>query len=1398
MPEISLIDAKSGKLVPFKNAEEANAALLKTDMRGNPAYGADPIVNYMLFDSRNNTISPVSGGDINTRIGKKEFFGSSFATEEQTNAALKQRQQRLIGEAYEHQFGKGVLDLASMARIYGMAKGFMPIGVETAAEKQGLGPLAAYLREHHQSDIQTYEYGIPLAQLAVGLGVAGAAAFAGSTAAIPTAIGSLAYAGWKHLPKWVTKGGPEFIKMIARNKAVISMSKGAKGTFDVLNWQMRAVEKVGRGGAKAAQAVLKGAKPVTTAGGIAMRNISPGAAVPMVNMLLKGGATLATGTAKAAAHSGATGALYSVGAMETKHIIGDVEYSAENFMNHVMDGALFDVGLTGLVLSATAGGRLLKRGVEKVPVVGRVAKILPDVPVVDLSGQFLDMNKGMTKTGLSTMEPTAREKYTAGVVRAATVNGKIDQKKLNELLAKAGRDKEYVGDLHFILNDEQFGRDHGLDGPLLKIFDTPEELINRINMAKNKALANRNQGLSDLDNSPNFEAQRAKLSSLDEAEEAAARDHQVELDSRIERLANLEQQKKDLAQGKDEASVAGRRVAEEERRQLEIKINRLKSGEATQQEVLDELNNLDLSQEELDAHNLIYDEIGEGERLGKIIYDEGKKINIDGEWEAFHEGKKALDDAKLDLDDYIYQGTAESIDLDKEQGMLQEAMATIKKAVATGNELDEGFQLALADALDTFQLEGSLLDDLGWQIVTDVDGKKVLEGIERSISTPTGTTQVSPVPLKQVANVAYNVLRASRDMFTATAKKLNLHRKSGQQLKRSDIMEKREALKGTPKPPSAASAAYKEDKTKGLARSKLTQKKAELGQRQRVMREDAKLQSELLDRDIAAAKDHVEQLAYDRVPSTRHPGSKSVEFNRLADDLLLTTKRRWARHGKTVNGDTPYSDKDFQAEGKAEIERAEEIARDWRFNGDNTTFVYAQDVVSTLGAKTYNYALQDYKALNKINNEAFKLVRSELENKVRATGKWAMGADLGNGVAAAYTDGNRTFHVLETLLTSTSKASVGKKSVLKMDWAFYFLARRLGLGVPATMGAMATKNVLSNTMNIGSVKDRVRSKYVYQLNKMTKWGDTLNNEMIKGINAGRKLVMDTSVKFVEGLGVPPGSVVLRLSTQYHGLSDKPPEEAPKRGPGRPRKEPKASKPTSALFTPMDVLAVNNEEDRGGDSRRDAYWKRAREITAAVNRPLDADNVLTAAYEPISLWDAPLAEHLKLNAQKELEYLGSILTKNYDMQGNPEPTQLEIDRLELALNVLANTKASIYDRFLDGTLDNFSMEVFNNLRPKSAIEFKEAVSDIGQRYGHMIPYQKQLVMSKITNMNLGSVPTANLVNGIQAVVYAPDEEEPSMGNKPLGIASRTETPLEKGVQRDEWGVRARPEMTLGMV
>jgi hypothetical protein len=275
-------------------------------------------------------------------------------------------------------------------------------------------------------------------------------------------------------------------------------------------------------------------------------------------------------------------------------------------------------------------------------------------------------------------------------------------------------------------------------------------------------------------------------------------------------------------------------------------------------------------------------------------------------------------------------------------------------------------------------------------------------------------------------------------------------------------------------------------------------------------------------------------------------------------------------------------------------------------------------------------------------------------------------------------------------------------------------------------------------------------------------------------------------------------VYLRFSAEAQVAKDRPPEEEPKRGPGRPRKEPKEPQPTSALFTPMDVLAVNREGDRAGDSRRDAYWKRSREISAAVKRPLDADNILTAAYEPIALWDAPFAEHLKLNAQKELEYLGSILTKRYDMQGNPEPTMVEIDRLELALNVLANTKASIYDRFLDGTLDNFSMEVFNNLRPKSAIEFKEAVADIGQRYGHMIPYQKQLVMSKITDMNLGSVPTADLVNGIQAVVYAPDEQEPSMGNKPLGIASRSETPLEKGIQRDDWGVRTRPEMTLGMV
>ncbi len=93
------------------------------------------------------------------------------------------------------------------------------------------------------------------------------------------------------------------------------------------------------------------------------------------------------------------------------------------------------------------------------------------------------------------------------------------------------------------------------------------------------------------------------------------------------------------------------------------------------------------------------------------------------------------------------------------------------------------------------------------------------------------------------------------------------------------------------------------------------------------MREDAKLQAELLDRDIAAAKDHVEQYAHDKIPSTRHADSKSVEFNRLADDILLNTKRKWAREGKTVHSDTPYNQKDFREQGKVEIEQAEKMHR---------------------------------------------------------------------------------------------------------------------------------------------------------------------------------------------------------------------------------------------------------------------------------------------------------------------------------------------------------------------------------------------------------------------------------------------------------------------------------------
>lgn len=1225
---ISLMNAKSGKLVSFPTAKEANEALLKTDIRGVPLYGADALTEYLMFDKNNKTISPMSGGYINKKLGEQNFYGNSFATKEQTASALHQKQQKLVGEAYEHIHG---IDTDSMARILGMTKGLMPIGTEAAAETQGLSGVVTWLRENRKAEVEMWEYGIPLTQLGVGLGLMGAAALAGSTAAPVAAVTALGYAGLKHLPKWVTKGGPDFIKMMARNQYVIAAARGAKGAFNILNWQMMGVHKLATGSAKVAQATLKVAKPLTTGGKIAALNISPTAAVPMVNMLLKNGGTFATATAKGAAYSATTGALYSVGAYETKKIVGDVEHSAENFMNHVMDGALYDVGLWGLVLSTTAGGRFIQEKLRKVPGVGPLTKVVPLLPKggIDLSGQMSKAQEGMSNTVLKTVGMSPREKYTVDILRAATVGGKIDNRKLSKLLKSKRGDTDFSENLHFMLNDAQFGRDHGLDGPMIQAFDKPEDLIARMNMVQKKALKNRNQAQSDLDNSARFEAERGKNSLTDEAEEVLSKEHHVDLDSKIQRVVDLEQQKKNLAQGKDEASVMRRRIAEEQKIQLENKINRMKSGDATQQEVLDELDNFDLSQEELSKTGLTYDELG-GEGAGRVAHD---------------------------------SGTAR-------RGRIKV-----------------------------------------------VGGKR-----------------------------------------------------------------------------------YSNDRAKKLAASKLTQKKTELGQSERRGGEKAKTQSELLDGEIAAAKEDVERLSYDIIPEKRHPGSKSVEFNQTADDLLLSIKRRWARENAPApTADTPYSESRFKKDGKAEIEHAEKIANDWRRNGDNTTFTEAQTITSDLGALTYGHTVSDRETLNKVNNEAFKLIRSELERKIQSTARWSMGEVAGDGVMAAFVDGNRTFHVLETIINSTSKASAKKQGLRDLwSWPIQIMGKRLGISGPGRLGLMAAKAGADNFLNAHSLPQKVRSKYVYELNKMTKWADNVNSEMTKGINSGRKLVKDTSVKFVEGLGVPPGSVYLRFSAEAQVHKDRPPEEEPKRGPGRPRKEPKEPQPTSALFTPMDVLAVNREGDRAGDSRRDAYWKRAREISAAVKRPLDTDNILTAAYEPIAMWDAPLAEHIKLNAQKELEYLGSILTKRYDMQGNPEPTMEEIDRLELALNVLANTKASIYDRFLDGTLDNFSMEVFNNLRPKSAIEFKEAVADIGQRYGHMIPYQKQLVMAKITDMNLGSVPTADLTNGIQAVVYAPDDQEPSMGNKPLGIASRTETPLEKGVQRDEWGVRARPEMTLGMV
>ena len=87
MPEVNLIDAKSGKLISFPTAKEANEALLKTDRRNAPLYGADALTNYMMFDKNKQTISTMSGGEINKKLGEQQFYGNSFVTEEQPNSS---------------------------------------------------------------------------------------------------------------------------------------------------------------------------------------------------------------------------------------------------------------------------------------------------------------------------------------------------------------------------------------------------------------------------------------------------------------------------------------------------------------------------------------------------------------------------------------------------------------------------------------------------------------------------------------------------------------------------------------------------------------------------------------------------------------------------------------------------------------------------------------------------------------------------------------------------------------------------------------------------------------------------------------------------------------------------------------------------------------------------------------------------------------------------------------------------------------------------------------------------------------------------------------------------------------------------------------------------------------
>ena len=1402
MPEVNLIDVKTGLGTTFPNSEEATKALKKVDRKGGLLYSADPRTSYMMFNASNKTIAPASGEEINNWLGSNEFYSKSFANENHLESAKEHKKMKRMGEVYEDIYGGGVIDTKTMAKIYGTVKGFMPIGVESAAENAGLGDLAKYLRTYEGDTVENLELAIPLGQLALGLGGAAALALAGSTAAVPTAIGAGLWQVGKHLPKWILQGGPSLIKALARMKAVKIMTSGTKKVWDLANWQMHAVDKAGRLAAKAPGALTKaggwglqkagvtrGTK-VATKGAVEM---TPKAAVPLTNFMVKKGADMVQGGARAVAHSATTGAAYSVGQAEVDHLMGDVELSAENFLNYAKNGALFDVGLWGVVLGGSAAARMLKRGVAKLPIVGAPARWTPDLPVIDLSGNYFDMQKGLFDTAVQTTKPTDREKWTLKLLRQATVNGKVNGSRLNTLLKKSKHDPKYIGDLHYLLNEKQIGLDAGLDGPIIEYMGSPEQIQERIDQVMKYSMNNRDAGIARVDNSERMSANRALNSKMRTGQEEVATQHILDVDAKIQDLQDLQQRKKDLEAGKDAASSAALDDISTQKVRLEALRRQIEAGDITMDETISILNDFDTSADEEALTNLIRPTNEDG-GVGDLAFDVEKRSTLSRDQEAYDAMKREMKEAQIKTDDYIYEGKLENINAEDERGLVQGAMNRIMKTLKGKREGSREFQAELAETLSNLSSDGGpinpqLISDLGWEIYVDDAGEFVLQEIRRSDQQG---KKIAAAPLSTLGYVAYDVMRVSRDMFTEAIGGLKRELKAGELMRRSDITARRQAMGDVPKPPNPKSAAYNEGRVKALAKRKLSEKKRSLGELGEDTKRRAKQESAALDVEMDRLKKEIETLNYDVIPSTANPNSRSVRFNSLADQLLLKVKKHWAMEHKinSVGVDTPYSKNTFREGAEKQLERAEEIAAGWRRNGDGTTFEEAQRIKQELSAITYDDNYKDWKDLNRVNDDASKMLRKEFESQLDSSSKWALGEAGGTEVLGAYVQGNRTYSVLKNLLNATATNPMKQAgSLIKMSYPFFFFMRKAfpKLSSPAIMGLMVTKNALSNTMNFNAMSDRYHSKFVHRWNKMNDWSNNLSLEMSTALETGRDMATKTTQKFVDGLGITPslrGKAILRLGAEAHVEGGRFSEER-KRKVGRPRK-PVKSEPVSGLYTPVDVLGVNREADYEGDSRRDAYWKRAREINAVAMRPLDATEVMEAAYEPVAMFNGELAEHIRLNVQKDMEFLGTLITKRYDMQGNPDPTSAEMDQLELALNVVANTEASIYDRFVDGTLDNFSMRTFEQLRPKAAIEFKQAVAQVQQEYGDRIPYQKQLLMAKVTNMSLGSMPTALLTNTIQSRIYAPEEVDPKMGQDQLDIGSREETPLEKGVQRDEWG------------